>query len=103
MAAPRAPRIKQTAGPFQSGGDYLIARQVMQAQRRAGATFDEAWQLALKMTSHEDRAILEQTRGAWQCAYNRQAFHSGGAFGQMAAVTVHDGDTESRQVQVVIR
>jgi hypothetical protein len=81
---------------FQTGGDYIICRQVLTAQRRAGADFDSAWELALKMVSREDRAVLKETRHAWACAYAREAFYSGGSFGQMAAVTVHDDDASQR-------
>jgi hypothetical protein len=40
-------------------------------------------------------------RHAWACAYDRQPFHSGGAFGKLAAVTAIDGDTETRRTQIV--
>jgi hypothetical protein len=103
MAAAPAPRIREKkAGPFQTGGDFLVARQTLAAQRRAGASFDEAWTLAMKMVSVEDRAILRETRHAWACAYARETFHSGGSFGKLAAVTVHDDDTQSRGTQRLI-
>jgi hypothetical protein len=38
-------------------------------------------------------------RGA--CAYGRQPFHSGGAFGKMAAITAIDVGTDMRQAQIV--
>jgi hypothetical protein len=87
---------------FQAGGDFLIARQTLAAQRRAGASFEEAWQLALKMTGSDDRGVLEETRGAWMRAYNREPFYSGASFGKLAAVTVHDEDTQSRGTQRLI-
>jgi hypothetical protein len=40
-------------------------------------------------------------RHAWACAYDRQPFHSGGAFGKLAAVTAIDGGTETRRTQSV--
>jgi hypothetical protein len=67
-----------------TGGDFLPARQVMVAQRRAGADFDSAWALAMKMVAREDRAILEDTKGAWHRAYLREPFYSGGSFGMLA-------------------
>jgi hypothetical protein len=86
---------------FQAGGDYLVARQTLAAQRRAGASFDEAWALALKMVNRDDRGVLKETKGAWHRAYLREPFYSAGAFGKLAAVTVTDGDAETRQAQVV--
>ena len=53
----------------------------MQAQRRAGASFNEAWTLALTMVSRDDRRALEDTKGAWQRAYLRQPFYSGARSG----------------------
>jgi hypothetical protein len=85
---------------FQTGGDFLVARQVMQAQRRAGVSFDEAFAMALRMVSREDRSVLEATKGAWHCAYDRQPFHSGASFGQLADIT--DGDIETRRTQLVV-
>jgi hypothetical protein len=85
-----------------TGGDFLITRQVLTAQRRAGASFDEAWPHAVKMSAAEDRFALEETRHAWACAYHRQPFHSGSSFGHMAAVTVHDDDTQDRAQMRII-
>jgi hypothetical protein len=55
----------------------------------------------LKMSAAEDRDVLRQTRHAWACAYDRQPFHSGGAFGKLAGVTAIDDGTETRQAQIV--
>jgi hypothetical protein len=85
---------------FQAGGNYLVARQTLAAQRRAGVSFDEAWPLALKMVSPDDRAVLSETRHAWACAYDRQPFYSSGSFGALADVT--DGDIETRRTQLVM-
>jgi hypothetical protein len=80
-------------GPFQAGADYTIARQVMQAQRRAGALFDEAWAHAMKMVSANDRGVLEMTRHAWEQGYNREAFHTGASFATMADAADEHHDT----------
>ena len=79
---------------FQIGADYIVCRQVLAAQRRAGADFATAWELALKMVGKEDRGILQETKHAWACAYARESFYSGASFGRLADVI--DGDTESR-------
>jgi hypothetical protein len=84
---------------FQVGGDFLPARQVMQARRRAGDSFDSAWAHAMKMVSREDRAVLEETKGAWAAGYNRQSFYSGAAFGTLDGVTDEHHDT-ARQLAV---
>jgi hypothetical protein len=76
------------------GGNYLIARQTLAAQRRAGADFASAWGLALKMTHPDDRGILQETRVCWERAYNRQSLYSDKAFSTLAHVT--DGDTQTR-------
>jgi hypothetical protein len=100
MAAAPAPRIRQKKpGPFQTGGDFLVARQTLAAQRRAGASFDEAWPLALKMVSPADRAVLIETKGAWFRAYDRQTFRSGQSFSMLADHADEHHDT-ARQLAV---
>jgi hypothetical protein len=74
-----------------TGGNYLIARQVMQAQRKAGATFDDAFELALRMVSREDRLVLQETRHAWEKGYQRESFHSGASFSLLANGVDGDG------------
>jgi hypothetical protein len=78
---------------FQVGGDYIVCRQVLAAQPRAGADFDTAWALAMKMVSRDDRSVLQETKGAWHRAYNRKPFCSGTSFSMLADQADEHRDT----------
>jgi hypothetical protein len=86
-------------GQLQVGADYLIVRQTLAAQRRAGADFTDAWKLAMRMARKEDRNALRETRGAWERAYNREGFYSGASFSMLADVGDEHHDT-ARQLAV---
>jgi hypothetical protein len=48
------------------------------------------------MVSREDRDVLEQTRGAWECAYHRRPFYSGQSFSMLADNSAEHHDSTAR-------
>jgi hypothetical protein len=69
-------------------GDLVVARLILQRQRRAGVPFGEAWEKALAALPEPERngrplehrdidrsyslSALEKTREAWESAYLRR-------------------------------